>query len=140
MLSYEKGCRCICCLPQCHISVTVTGAEFVALQTESDAINLGKDSRRTHCLDRLHMRPLPQLDRSILTTSNVWKQTIKMSLQKILFSYRVIVVVNIFLNMFTKLGSLLNTLFEKSNFCPKIQFWPFWQNSNIFTRFFFFFW
>ena len=27
----------------------------------------------------------------------------------------------------------LNTLFEKSNFCPKIQFW---QNPNIFTQIF----
>ena len=26
----------------------------------------------------------------------------------------------------------INTLFEKSNFCPKIQFW---QNPNIFTSF-----
>ena len=27
------------------------------------------------------------------------------------------------------------TLFEKSNFCPKIQFWQNHQNSNIFTSF-----
>ena len=30
------------------------------------------------------------------------------------------------------LGNVVNTLFEKSNLCPKIQFW---QNSNIFTSF-----
>ena len=38
-----------------------------------------------------------------------------------------------------KLVSLLYTLFEKSNFCPKIQFW---QNPNTFTSFSpkFFFW
>ena len=38
------------------------------------------------------------------------------------------------LNFRAKTSSLLSsdTLFEKSNFCPKIQFWP---NSNIFTSF-----
>ena len=31
-----------------------------------------------------------------------------------------------------QMSALQNTLFEKSNFCPKIQFW---QNLNIFTTF-----
>ena len=33
---------------------------------------------------------------------------------------------------FSPIAKLQDTLFEKSNFCPKIQFW---QNSNIFTSF-----
>ena len=33
---------------------------------------------------------------------------------------------------FSPIAKLQDTLFEKSNFCPKI---PFWQNSNIFTSF-----